>query len=57
MAARTGANRCARRRARDTDLDNVRNRVIGILFGLIVTGLVFEYIWPERARIGSQIGQ
>jgi uncharacterized membrane protein YccC len=35
--------------APDTDLDNVRNRVIGILFGLIVTGLVFQYIWPERA--------
>src|SRR4029450_11205346 len=32
----------------DTDLDNVRNRVVGILFGLIVTGLVFLYIWPER---------
>jgi uncharacterized membrane protein YccC len=37
--------------APDTDLDNVRNRVVGILFGLIVTGLVFRYIWPERARI------
>jgi uncharacterized membrane protein YccC len=34
--------------APDTDLDNVRNRVIGILFGLVVTGLVFRYIWPER---------
>jgi hypothetical protein len=34
--------------APDTDLDNVRNRVVGILFGLIVTGLVFNYIWPER---------
>jgi uncharacterized membrane protein YccC len=34
--------------APDTDLDNVRNRVVGILFGLIVTGLVFRYIWPER---------
>src|SRR2546423_4317717 len=34
--------------APETDLDNVRNRVIGILFGLIVTGLVFQYIWPER---------
>jgi multidrug resistance protein MdtO len=33
--------------APDTDLDNVRNRVVGILFGLIVTGLVFRYIWPE----------
>ena len=36
--------------APDTDLDNVRNRVVGILFGLIVTGLVFQYIWPERAQ-------
>src|SRR5438309_9289720 len=35
--------------APDTDLDNVRNRVVGILFGLIVTGLVFHYVWPERA--------
>jgi uncharacterized membrane protein YccC len=34
--------------APDTDLDNVRNRVVGILFGLIVTGLMFRYIWPER---------
>jgi uncharacterized membrane protein YccC len=37
--------------APDTDLDNVRDRVVGILFGLIVTGLVFQYIWPERTRI------
>src|SRR5438094_7051406 len=35
--------------APDTDLDNVRDRVVGILFGLIVTGLVFHYVWPERA--------
>ncbi|HEX4706838.1 MAG TPA: FUSC family protein, partial [Candidatus Udaeobacter sp.] len=34
--------------APDTDLDNVRNRVVGILFGLIVTGIVFKYIWPEQ---------
>src|SRR5438477_11717664 len=34
--------------APDTDLDNVRNRVVGILFGPIVTGLVFRYIWLER---------
>jgi uncharacterized membrane protein YccC len=34
--------------APDTDLDNVRDRVVGILFGLIVTGLVFRYIWPEH---------
>jgi uncharacterized membrane protein YccC len=43
--------------APDTDLDNVRNRVIGILFGLIVTGLVFRYIWPERTidRLGAAL--
>src|SRR3954469_2103549 len=35
--------------APDTDLDNVRNRVLGILFGLIVTGLIFRYMWPERS--------
>jgi multidrug resistance protein MdtO len=34
--------------APDTDLDNVRDRVVGILFGLIVTGVVFAYIWPEH---------
>ena len=34
----------------DTDLDKVRDRVVGILFGLVVTGLVFHYIWPEGAR-------
>jgi multidrug resistance protein MdtO len=39
--------------APDTDLDNVRNRVVGILFGLVVTGFVFRYIWPERERIES----
>ena len=39
--------------APDTDLDNVRNRTVGILFGLIVTGLIFQYIWPERAKTKS----
>jgi uncharacterized membrane protein YccC len=39
--------------APDTDLDNVRDRVVGILFGLVVTGLAFRYIWPERERIES----
>jgi hypothetical protein len=43
--------------APDTDLDNVRNRVVGILFGLIVTGLIFHYIWPERARIEPRTAQ
>jgi hypothetical protein len=43
--------------APDTDLDNVRNRVVGILFGLVVTGLVFQYIWPERAGTESRSAQ
>jgi uncharacterized membrane protein YccC len=43
--------------APDTDLDNVRNRVVGILFGLIATGLVFQYIWPERVGTESRSAQ
>src|SRR4029077_129618 len=43
--------------APDTDLDNVRNRVVGILFGLIVTGVVFYYIWPEPGRIELRTAQ
>src|SRR4030095_1444894 len=43
--------------APDTDLDKVRDRFVGILIGLIVTALVFHYIWPERARIAPQTRQ
>ncbi len=35
--------------APDTDLTNVRDRVVGILLGLLVMAFVFHYIWPERA--------
>src|SRR5207245_6203944 len=41
--------------APDINLDNVRNRVVGILCGLLVNGLVFQYIWPERALIVTPI--
>src|SRR5215470_17824971 len=37
--------------APDTDLDKIRDRVVGILIGLAVTTFVFYYIWPERARV------
>lgn len=37
-------------RGPDTDLDNVRNRVIEILLGVFVTAFVFNYIFP-RARL------
>lgn len=40
--------------APDTDLDKVRDRVVGILLGLFVTAFVFHYIWPERAPLQAQ---
>jgi multidrug resistance protein MdtO len=43
--------------APDTDLDKVRDRVIGILFGLAITAVIFHYIWPERARIEPRAAQ
>jgi len=33
----------------DTDFDNIRDRLVGILLGIAVTTLVFRYLWPERA--------
>src|SRR5215470_14130166 len=36
--------------APDTDLDKIRDRVVGILIGIAVTTVIFHYIWPERAR-------
>jgi uncharacterized membrane protein YccC len=33
--------------APDTDLDKIRDRVVGILIGIAVTAVVFHYIWPE----------
>jgi Fusaric acid resistance protein family len=37
--------------APDTDLDKIRDRVVGILLGIVVTGVIFNYVWPERERI------
>jgi hypothetical protein len=31
-----------------------RNRVVGILFGLVVTAFVFNYIWPEWSERGER---
>jgi len=33
----------------DVDLTKIRDRVVGIIFGIVVTTLVFRYVWPERA--------
>src|SRR4029450_367916 len=34
--------------APDTDLDKIRDRVVGILIGIAVTTVIFHYVWPER---------
>ena len=33
-----------------TDFDKIRDRLVGIILGIIVSSIVFRYIWPERAR-------
>jgi uncharacterized membrane protein YccC len=43
--------------APDTDLDKIRDRVAGILIGIAVTTVIFQYIWPERARIEARTEQ
>jgi uncharacterized membrane protein YccC len=43
--------------APDTDLDKIRDRVIGILIGIAVTTVVFHYIWPERARLTTRTSE
>jgi uncharacterized membrane protein YccC len=37
--------------APDTDLDKIRDRVVGILIGIAVTTVIFHYLWRERARL------
>jgi uncharacterized membrane protein YccC len=37
--------------APDTDLDKIRDRVVGILIGIAVTTVIFHYLWPERAQV------
>jgi multidrug resistance protein MdtO len=41
--------------APDTDLDKIRDRVVGILVGIAVTTVIFHYVWPERARLTSPV--
>jgi multidrug resistance protein MdtO len=35
--------------APDTDFTKIRDRLAGIILGIVVTTLVFRYLWPERA--------
>ena len=33
----------------DTNFVTIRDRLVGIVLGITVTSIVFQYIWPERA--------
>ena len=35
--------------APSTNLDELRDRIVGVFFGVIVMAFVFAYVWPERA--------
>jgi multidrug resistance protein MdtO len=37
--------------APDTDFDTIRNRLVGIVLGILVSSTVFRYIWPEWAIV------
>jgi uncharacterized membrane protein YccC len=39
--------------APDTDFDTIRNRLVGIVLGIVVTSVVFQYLWPERESASS----
>jgi len=43
--------------APDTDLDKIRDRVFGILFGIAVTTVIFHYLWPEWSERGERHGR
>jgi multidrug resistance protein MdtO len=35
--------------APSTNIDELRDRIVGVFFGVTVMALVFSYVWPERA--------
>jgi len=40
--------------APDTHFATIRNRVVGILLGILVTSVVFYNLWPERQAGGEK---
>ncbi len=41
--------------APDTDFDTIRNRVVGIVVGILVSSAVFRYVWPEWAIVKMRV--
>jgi multidrug resistance protein MdtO len=33
-----------------TELDIIRDRLVGIILGIVVTSIVFRYLWPDKLR-------
>ena len=40
--------------APDTHFATIRNRVVGIVLGILVSAVVFQYLWPEREAGGEK---
>jgi multidrug resistance protein MdtO len=40
--------------APDTDFVKIRDRLVGIVFGIVVTTLVFKYLWPVGGKKADQ---
>jgi len=42
--------------APNTHFDTIRNRVVGIVLGILVTSIVFHFLWPEWESDQSERG-
>ena len=41
--------------APNTDFDSARDRVVGIVLGILVSSAVFRYVWPESAIVKMRV--
>ena len=41
--------------APDTDFDKIRDRVVGIVLGIVVSSTVFRFVWPEWASVKMRV--
>ena len=42
--------------APDTDFNTIRNRIVGIVLGIVVSATIFHYVWPEWEPDQSERG-